>query len=150
MVVIDTDVLLLAFAFHRDKRQTINNIFLENVQSADPAITIYNLMETLGKLSFNFSSDHLTNWSTWLVDAYQLTIIWPLHPEINLDGLSLYEELYARPFSKMRRYGMPFLDALILNLAERTDGVTHFVTWNARHFQGKSKLAIVTPEDYLQ
>ena len=50
----------------------------------------------------------------------------------------------------MRTVKMPFMDALILNLAERTPGVTQFVTWNARHFQGKSTLDVLTPEAYLQ
>ena len=30
MVVIDTDVLLLAFAFQNDKRQAVNAAFLDN------------------------------------------------------------------------------------------------------------------------
>ena len=47
MVIIDTDVLLLAFAFRNDKRQPANSAFLKQVQTADPAITIYNLMELL-------------------------------------------------------------------------------------------------------
>ncbi|MCS6911359.1 MAG: hypothetical protein NZM11_12460, partial [Anaerolineales bacterium] len=54
-VVIDTDVLLLAFAFQADKRQTSNTRFLTRVRPAQPAITIYNLMELLGQLSFNLS-----------------------------------------------------------------------------------------------
>lgn len=150
MVVIDTDVLLLAFAFHRDVRQPVNSAFLQKVQSADPAITIYNLMETLGKLSFNLSSEQLASWPSWLTDAYQLSVIWPLHPNSIVDRLTLYEELFTRPFAKMVTHKMPFLDALILNVAEQTEGVTHFVTWNARHFQGKSTLRVLTPEEYLQ
>lgn len=55
MVVIDTDVLLLAFAFQADKRQASNTRFLTRVRPAQPAITIYNLMELLGQLSFNQS-----------------------------------------------------------------------------------------------
>lgn len=49
MVAIDTDVMLLAFAYHQDKRQKINDQFLNVVQSIEPASTIYNLMELLGQ-----------------------------------------------------------------------------------------------------
>jgi predicted nucleic acid-binding protein len=69
MVVIDTDVLLLAFAFQRDPRQADNSAFLDQVQTAVPAITVYTLMELLGKLSFNLSAERLEQWPLWLTDA---------------------------------------------------------------------------------
>lgn len=49
----------------------------------------------------------------------------------------------------MRTHRMSFMDALVLNLAERTPGVEQLVTWNARHFKGKSTLEALTPEEYL-
>jgi hypothetical protein len=81
MVILDTDVLLLAFAFQRDSRQPVNTAFLEQVQAKNPAITIYSLMEILGQLSFNLSAERLSAWQSWLVDAYGLTIIWPVDPQ---------------------------------------------------------------------
>ncbi len=69
MVVVDTDVLLLAFAFQTDRRQATNTAFLSSVPKAGPAITIYNLMELLGQLSFNLSPGKLDNWQSWLIDA---------------------------------------------------------------------------------
>jgi len=56
MIIIDTDVLLLAFAFHRDERQSDNDRFLQWVQNDKPATTIYNVMELLGHLSFNLNT----------------------------------------------------------------------------------------------
>ena len=41
------------------------------------------------------------------------------------------------------------MDSLILNLAERAPNVTAFVTWNARHFQEKTTLTVITPAEYL-
>ncbi|MBI5035236.1 MAG: hypothetical protein HZB51_32315 [Chloroflexi bacterium] len=59
------------------------------------------------------------------------------------------QEFFDQPYAKMRLHRMAFMDALILNLAEQTPGVTSFVTWNARHFKGKSNLHIFTPAEYL-
>ena len=53
MVAIDTDVLVLAYAFHRDPRQPANAQFLQAVITAGPATTVYNVMELLGRLPFN-------------------------------------------------------------------------------------------------
>jgi len=44
---------------------------------------------------------------------------------------------------------MSFMDALILNLAERTPGVNQFVTWNVKHFRNKTLLDVITPQEYL-
>ena len=50
----------------------------------------------------------------------------------------------------MRTRRMAFMDSLVLNLAERTPDVEHFVTWNAKHFKDKSSLSVLTPEEYLK
>ena len=49
----------------------------------------------------------------------------------------------------MCRTPIPFVDSLVLNLAEQLEEVEAFVTWNARHFVGKTSLAVKTPEEYL-
>lgn len=150
MIFIDTDVLWLAFAFHQDARQAANNAFLEQVQTERPATTIYNVLELLGKLSFNLSSDRLDEWRTWLVDAYHLRVIWPMNPSLTTAAPTFQNEIFERPYQRMRTVQMPFMDSLILNLAERTPNAAQFVTWNARHFQGKSALQVLTPEEYVQ
>ena len=148
MVVLDTDVLLLAFAFPNDRRHAINTTFLKHVRTADPAITVYNLMELLGQLSFNSSAAQLDAWPTWLLEAYHLTVIWPFDPH-SVTPASFMTEIFDRPFARMKSNRMSFMDALALNLAERTPGVTEFITWNARHFKNKSTLTALTPEEYL-
>jgi predicted nucleic acid-binding protein len=149
MVVVDTDVLLLAFAFHQDPRQADNTAFLRQAQTDGCAITIYTLMELLGKFSFNLSPARLEQWPQWLVDAYQLEVIWPVAPDTAVTYHSWREELFTRPFTRMKTVKMPFMDALILNLAENTPEATCFVTWNARHFQNKSTLPAMTPAAYI-
>lgn len=147
MVVIDSDVLLLAFAFQNDSRQEINQKFLEFVQTAQPATTIYNVMEVVGQLSFNLSAERLDQWQSWLVDAYQLTVIWMADAEMEKE--SFRDELFDRPYQKMRDQRMSFMDALVLSLAEHATDVECFVTWNAKHFKGKTTLTVLTPEEYL-
>ena len=149
MVVIDSDVLLLAFAFANDSKQETNQAFLEAVQTAQPATTIYNVMEVLGQLSFNLSPERLDQWQSWLVDAYQLTIIWMADDGLKLGKESFREELYERPYEKMRSVRMPFMDALIISLVERAPDIECFVTWNAKHFKGKTDITVLTPEEYL-
>ncbi len=149
MVLIDTDVLLLEFPFHQDERQSSNRAFLERVQNAEIGLTVYNLMELLGKLSFNLSPERLDDWQSWLADAYQLQVIWPESTR-NQDAEAFFRsEMFDRPFLKFRKQRMAFMDALILDLAERMPNAEYFVTWNARHFKQKTSLHVLTPSEYL-
>jgi len=150
MVILDTDVLLLAFAFQRDSRQPVNTAFLEQLQTKNPAITVYSLMEILGQLSFNLSAEHLSAWQSWLVDAYGLTVIWPVDPQDATASFSFRAEIFERPFERMLAHRSAFMDALILGLAERAPNAEAFITWNARHFKGKSSLKVLTPQEYLE
>lgn len=149
MVVIDSDVLLLAFAYPNDDRQKVNQKFLEAVQTAQPATTIYNVMEVLGQLSFNLSEEQLEGWQDWLVNAYNLTVIWDADSKEKVEPETWREIIYKRPFQKMRNVRMAFMDALIISSAEHAPDVDYFVTWNAKHFKGKTDLTVLTPEEYL-
>ncbi|MFO7631323.1 MAG: hypothetical protein R6W76_02230 [Caldilinea sp.] len=145
MIIIDSDVLLLAFAFSRDERQPVNRQFLS--MTTPRGATIYTVMEVLGKLSFNFSPSHLQQWPSWLQDTYRLNILYPL-----VDGQEamscLRREFVESPLQSMTQR-MSYLDALILRLVAATPGVEMFVTWNARHFAGKSPVRVMTPAEVL-
>ncbi len=148
MVIIDTDVVFLEFAFQRDHRHDVNARFLSVVRERTPAITLYSLMEILGQLSFNLAPARLVQWPLWLQAAYNLTILWPEPGEMG--ALAFFrQEIYESPLSRMQEKRMAFVDALILNLSEKVQGTNTFVTWNARHFKDKSSLSVVTPAEYL-
>jgi hypothetical protein len=149
MIAIDTDVFVLAFAFHQDVRQESNTHFLELVQARQPLTTIYSVMELLGQLSFNLPPGRLLQWSTWLQARYALTVAYPPTDQLPAE-LFFQREFIDRPLARMQQLRMPFLDGLILDLVERTPGVEAFVTWNARHYRGKTALTILTPSEYLR
>ena len=147
MVAIDTDVLLLAYAFHRDERSADNARFLERVQVHQPAVTIYSVMELLGQLSFNLAPAWLRTWPSWLQDRYGLTVLYPLAAGVDAETF-FASEIVDRPLQKMEAR-MPFLDALIMNMVEAAPDITAFVTWNALHFRGKTPLPVLTPAQYV-
>ncbi len=149
MVAIDTDVLVLAFAFQQDARQAVNASFLEAVRGQTPLVTIYTVMELLGQLSFNLSAQRLAQWPSWLQDRYRLTLLYPATANLAAEPF-FQDEFINRPFARMQLQRMPFLDGLILDLVERTTGIVAFVTWNARHYRGKTLLTVLTPAEYME
>lgn len=148
MVALDTDVLVLAFAFQRDARQGANAHFLQAARAKTPAVAIYSVMELLGQLSFNLPAERLAQWPVWLQDTYNLTVLYPAAGD---EGVAAFfqTEMVDRPLARMRQHPIPFLDALIVQLVEQVPGVDAFVTWNARHFRGKTALPVLTPAEYL-
>ena len=147
MVLIDSDVFMVEFAFQRDPRFECNSGFLCRVSDAEPAITIYNLMEILGQLSFNLSPEQLRRWPLWLQDAYGLTVLWPAAE--SSDAAAFFRhEIHEQPLERMVAQRLSFQDALILGLAERAPEVEALITWNAKHFRGKTKLTVLTPAEY--
>lgn len=106
-------------------------------------------MEVLGQLSFNLSPERLSQWESWLIDTYQLAVIWMEGADKETEMASFQEELMKRPFQKMLAHRMAYMDALVLSLIERTPEAEYFVTWNAKHFKRKTKLRVLTPKEYL-
>ncbi|MFN8486199.1 MAG: hypothetical protein U0350_01325 [Caldilineaceae bacterium] len=147
-VAIDTDVLVLAFAFHQDPRQTANTRFLEAMRQQTPLVAIYSVLELLGQLSFNLSPTRLAQWPSWLQDRYGLTLLYPETTNLTADAF-FRDEFIDRPFARMQQQRVPFLDGLILGLVERVANVECFVTWNARHYRGKTQLNVLTPAEYM-
>jgi hypothetical protein len=148
VVIIDTDVLLIEFRFQRDKKYPVNNQFLSIVKTAGGAITVCTLMEFLGNMSFNVDASKLVKWQSWLRDAYNLAIRLPEAPYSNANDI-IHSLFYENPFQRICRSPIAFMDALILDLAEQVKDGEAFVTWNAKHFAGKTSLAVHTPEEYL-
>ena len=148
MVIIDTDVFVLEFRFRRDHRYPINKRFLSAIQASGGAITIYSVIEFLGKISFNMNPARLREWRSWLQDAYNLTIIWPEARGMDADSF-VRSLVFNHPFERMCRTPIAFVDSLILDLAEQVEQAETFITWNAKHFVGKTSLAVKTPEEHL-
>lgn len=149
MVGIDTDVLLLAFRFHRDPRQEANTEFLRVVKPLGIAAPVFVVMELLGQLSFNISGERLRQWPSWLQDNLGLTVVYP--SATGLGALEFFlRELVTRPLERMSKKPWPYMDCLVLNLLESAPGVDAFVTWNARHFRGQTRLAVYTPAEYIE
>ncbi|MCB0062573.1 MAG: hypothetical protein KDE19_10680 [Caldilineaceae bacterium] len=149
MVAIDTDVLLLAYAFHRDQRQMANTAFFKAIATQDAVVAIYSIMELLGQLSFNLSAERLAQWPSWLQDRYGLTVVYPVTANLTTTAF-FQDEFIDRPFLRMQQLRMPYLDGLIVDLIERVNEVEAFVTWNARHYRNKTALSVVTPAEYLE
>ncbi len=58
------------------------------------------------------------------------------------------ERMFDKSFLKIS-LKMNFMDALILDVAEEHN-CSKFVTWNVKHFEGRSDIPVKTPEEILK
>jgi len=91
---------LIEFAFHTDTRQAVNAKFLQRVQPAQPAITVYNLMELLGQLSFNLAPTKLDNWREWLIEVCNLNVLAPVSLDDPTATVYFKREIVDQPYAK--------------------------------------------------
>ena len=147
MILIDTDVYAIDMIYTRDRRFEENRAFLDGVAEVDKAITIYNLMEIVGKSSFVLNLKELKALYRGFGMTYGVTTLFPRTDDMTASGF--LEEILKGSFAKICER-MSFLDALILDTAEAYPQVRSFVSWNAHHFEGKTRVEVVTPREWLE
>jgi hypothetical protein len=129
-VFVDSDVVVLAFAFERDKRHRICE---QIVTQTRPGlhITFWNFLEVLGVLSHNLPAEKVEYFGARLNGLLSVEGDWPGR-----------EIIYGNVLKKMRAS-----DALVLAVLE-SEKADFFVTWNIKDFAGRTSVTVITPDDF--
>ena len=144
MIFIDTDIFVIEKLFKNDDRYTVTSEFL-NRDSKEKCTSIFNLFELIGIASFNLSTTDLKKLLKGFSEVYNIKI---LFPETSYESPDAFiEQLFANVFEKII-LKMSFSDALILSVAEE-HSCSKFVTWNLKHFEGRTDIPVKTPEEML-
>ena len=144
MIFIDTDIFVIEKLFKNDDRYTATSEFL-NRDSKEKCTSIFNLFELIGIASFNLSTTDLKKLLKGFSEVYNIKI---LFPETSYESPDAFiEQLFANVFEKII-LKMSFSDALVLSVAEE-HSCSKFVTWNLKHFEGRTDIPVKTPEEML-
>jgi len=144
MIFIDTDIFVIEKLFKNDNRYIITNEFLDSGLNKK-CTSIFNLFELLGIASFNLSTTDLKKMLKGFSEVYNVKI---LFPETSYESPDAFvEQLFDNVFEKIIMK-MSFSDALILSVAEE-HSCSKFVTWNVKHFEGRTDIPVKTPEEML-
>jgi hypothetical protein len=148
MLVLDSDIFLLDYRYQRDANYPANRRFLNELHTAGVprATTLFNVLEICGVLSFNLNSQQLRAFYASFGTQYGVTVLAPVLPE--RAGTRMIDMLAGRTVGVIMRQ-VSFGDALALMTAESHPTTAAFITWNARHFVGKSRLEALTPREWL-
>ncbi len=144
MIFIDTDIFVIEKLFKNDKRYIVTNEFI-NSDLKEKCTSIFNLFELLGIASFNLGKTDLKKLLKGFSEVYDIKILFPVTSYESPDAF--VEHLFDNVFEKIIMK-MSFSDALILSVAEE-HSCSKFVTWNVKHFEGRTDIPVKTPEDML-
>lgn len=143
-VFIDSDIFVRDLRYPRDKQTEINKTFLNKVKlkKIRGCTSIFNLLEVAVIMSFNFSPDELTALYAGFPEHYNVQILFPAdhHGNLDYDLTKIFMQI-----QKKQSLG----DAQVASVVNRfSDKLECFVSWNARHFDGKVDIPVCTPLDY--
>jgi hypothetical protein len=145
LIAVDTDVLAIHYIFTRDKRQPVTTRFLERASESGYGVPIFSLLELCGLMvTASESKDAMKLFDLYL--ASERTGI--LYPPVALrSGDDFWALQNAALLNRIQR-GMRLGDAAILWTVEAT-GCDTIVTWNTRHYQGKTHIPVQSPHAWL-
>ncbi len=142
MIFIDTDIFVIEKLFRNDERYAVTKELLGSDLNGK-CTSIYNLFELLGIVSFNVSTTELKKMLKGFSEVYRIKILFPSTAYESADAF--LEHLFDNSFLKISMK-MNFMDALILEVAEEHN-CSKFVTWNVKHFEGRTDIPVKTPEE---
>jgi predicted nucleic acid-binding protein len=145
VIFVDTNVFAIEKRYRRDPHFRVNHRFLEALRKkGGGATTPVNLLEFAGILSFSLNPGQLAEAVRSFPEHFGVAIVPALDPREGLLALPL-ARLFRRISAKCS-----FGDALVLELAEaHAEPGSQFVTWDAKHFLGKTSLDVLTPAQAL-
>ena len=146
MVLLDTNIFVIDRFFARDENYTANQAFLSRSRKIDCGFSIFSLFELCGIASFNLSPVELRRWSYDFRRIYGVKVLEPLGLA-NASAAEWFAQFSRGMFSLFERK-MSWGDAVLLQTAEDYDTEV-ILTWNKKHFEGRTAIRILTPAEYL-
>ena len=143
---IDSDIFVRDLRYRRDAQREVNDRLLERIRRGKirAATSIFNVLEICGVLSFNYSQEELVGLYTGFIDHYGVKVFLPAdaHGAVQYDLEWIWKQIAQK---------QSLNDAQVAYVADRfSDLIICFVSWNARHFEGKLPVPVMTPEEFLK
>jgi predicted nucleic acid-binding protein len=146
MVLLDTNVFVIDRFFSRDERYEVNKQFIAELPKMEAGFCIFSLFELCGISSFSLSPQELKRWSYHFDEAYSVEILEPqgLYTALAADWFARFSHRMLELLARKLTWG----DAVLLKAAEDY-AAEAIITWNKKHFAGRTTIKTLTPEEYL-
>jgi len=146
MVLLDTNIFVIDRFFPRDDRYEVNKRFVAKLPWIEAGFCIFSLFELCGISSFNLSPEELKRWSYHFDEVYGVEVLEPggLYTVLAADWFAGFSNRMFELFGRKTTWG----DAVLLKTAEDYEAEA-IITWNKKHFEDRTTVKTLTPEEYL-
>jgi hypothetical protein len=145
LIAIDTDVLGIYHIFRQDTRYEVTASFMQESERSERGIPVFTLLELCGLIATaRQSREAMTIFQEYLTSPSMILLYPPLEPDS-------IEKFWARQNAELLTRigrGLRLGDAAILWTVEATH-CEALITWNTKHYSGKTQLEVLTPETWL-
>ncbi len=147
MIFLDSNIFIIDRFFPRDQNYSANRSFLDRLEQKESGgqLPYYTLLEICGVISFNLSEKEQQIWLYSFTELYNVSVLDPF--EAVKDVKTLGDHYYGITPYIMKK--MTFGDAIFLREAELY-GASTIVTWNTRHFSGRTAISLSTPATWIE
>lgn len=147
MILLDSDVLVIDLRYLRDARYAGNRRFLDHALAnrLTLGITSHTLLEIIGLSSFNIPVTDIPTLVASIPARYSLQVI----PDPV--GFPDYAHCRVQDVLHQMTLRMALGDAVnAVQINKFAAYANCLLTWNAKHYQGKLPIPVLTPEQWWQ
>lgn len=145
MLGIDTDVLGIYHIFTGDPRYPAAHSFILKSETSPRGVSIFSLLELCGLMATAAQPEEARKLFEEYLASETITILYPQMETELPEGF--WARLSAELMTMMERK-MRLGDAAILWTIE-SNACEVLVTWNTKHYSGKTNVKVQTPEEWL-
>lgn len=147
MILLDADVVLIDRKFTTDVRYTTNRAALDRLRTNGHALAMvaHAVLEVVGAMSFGTPAADVPLIPDAIRTLYGIAILPDLVTEPEYARCT-FDEVLSQMCLKMS-----LGDAVqAVQIAKFVPHASALLTWNAKHFQGKMTVPVLTPDEWLQ
>ncbi len=145
MIFVDSNLFVIDLRYREDANYRLNRRALDRLARDGTGVTsVLNVLELCGILSFNLSTTALHGLYVHFAQRYRMTVLPTGGHEARLPAPTVRDVLM-----QMEKR-MALKDAEIaLVVQQQATSLDAFVSWNAKHFDGKLPIRALTPREWL-
>ncbi len=146
MIFVDSNLFVIDLRYRDDVAYRVNRRALDRLARNTIGMTsILNVLEVCGILSFNLSAEALHSLYVHFARRYRVTLVPGASYDMRLPAPTVHDVV-----AKMEKR-MALKDAEIALVVEQHAAtLSAFVSWNAKHFDGKLAVPALTPREWLR
>jgi hypothetical protein len=146
LVFLDSNLFIVDRFFRRDALYSATHAFLARLPEISAAVPLLTLFELCGAASFRLSPEETDRWLHRFVTVYPVRVLNPFG--VGDGSATTWLGSFADDVFRYIARRMTVGDAVLAREADRY-AAEAIVTWNSKHFAGRTAVPVMTPDQFV-